>query len=50
MTQQQLADTAGINIRIIQRFESGERNLITARADTLMAIAKALKVNIESLL
>lgn len=50
LTQQQLADAAGLNIRMIQKFESGERSLKTARADTLMAIAEALGVKIEKLL
>ena len=50
LTQQKLADAAGLNIRMIQKFESGERSLKTARADTLMAIAGALGVNIENLL
>lgn len=50
MTQQQLANAAGLNIRMIQKFESGERSLKTARADTLMAIAGALGVKIEKLL
>jgi transcriptional regulator with XRE-family HTH domain len=50
LTQQQLANAAGLNIRMIQKFESGERSLKTARADTLMAIAGALGVKIEKLL
>lgn len=50
LTQQQLADASGLNIRMIQKFESGERSLKTARADTLMAIAGALGVKIENLL
>jgi len=50
LTQQQLANAAGLNIRMIQKFESGERSLKTARADTLMAIAEALGVKIEKLL
>ena len=50
LTQQQLADASGLNIRMIQKFESGERSLKTARADTLMAVAEALGVKIEKLL
>ena len=50
LTQQQLANASGLNIRMIQKFESGERSLKTARADTLMAIAGALGVKIEKLL
>lgn len=50
LTQQRLADLAGVNIRQIQKFESGERSLNTARVDTLMAITRALGVKIEKLL
>lgn len=50
LTQQQLANAAGLNIRMIQKFESGERSLKTARADTLTAISGALGVKIEKVL
>lgn len=44
LTQDQLADEAGVNIRTIQRIEAGETE---PRGYTLSAICKALDLNIE---
>ena len=42
MTQQQLADTTGINIRQIQKIESGESNLGNITLRNAVALANAL--------
>lgn len=42
MTQQQVADATGINIRQIQKFESGESNLGNITLSNAVALAKAL--------
>lgn len=44
LTQQQLADLSGINIRQIQKLESGEISIENVTAKTLMALADALKM------
>jgi transcriptional regulator with XRE-family HTH domain len=42
MTQQQVADAAGMNIRQIQKFESGERDLGNMTLRNALSLAKAL--------
>ena len=49
-TQQQVANTAKINIRHYQRFESGERNIKTASFYVTMAVCKALEIMPENIL
>lgn len=50
MTQQQLADESGVNIRQIQRVESGESLAGNLTARNLIAIADALGVDPHSLI
>lgn len=50
LTQQQLADKAGVHINIIQRFESRERAFEKASVETAHKIAVALNVKIEDLI
>jgi uncharacterized Tic20 family protein len=47
MTQETLSEVCGLNVRTIQRIESGE---VDARLYTLKSIADALEVNLEELL
>ena len=42
MTQQQVADETGMNIRQIQKFEAGERDLGNITLRNALALAKAL--------
>jgi DNA-binding XRE family transcriptional regulator len=49
MTQQDVANNAGINLRHYQMFEGGKRDLVNASFRTVMAVCKALDVNPESL-
>jgi len=50
MTQQQLADESGVNIRQIQRLESGESLAGNLTAKNLISIADALGVDPHSLI
>lgn len=48
LTQQQLADRAGVSVDVIQKLEQGRKS--NARITTLAAIAEALDVDLPSLL
>lgn len=50
LTQKALADAAGCNIRQIQKFESGERDIGGASARLVLAIASALGTTVGELL
>lgn len=50
LSQQQLADMAGVSENQIQRFESGERAIGNAAATTVAAIAAALSTDVETLI
>lgn len=50
MTQQQLADASGVNIRQIRRVELGTSNAGNMSARNLLAIADVLGVDPRSLL
>lgn len=45
MTQQQVADKAGIQLRQYQRLEIGERNITGSTGRVLLAVCKALKLD-----
>jgi transcriptional regulator with XRE-family HTH domain len=49
MTQQAVADAAGISLRQYQRFDGGERVLRNASFRVGMAISKALDIRPEEL-
>ena len=48
-TQQQLADAAGVNIRLVQKVEGGEAEAGNLTAKNLLALADALDVDPRSL-
>lgn len=50
LTQQQLADASGVNIRQIRRVELGTSEAGNMSARNLLAIAKALNVDPEKLI
>lgn len=50
LTQQQLADASGVNIRQIRRVELGTSETGNMSARNLLAIAKALNVDPEKLI
>lgn len=47
MTQQQVADKAKISIRQYQKFESGERSILTCSFQMACRIIEALEMNIS---
>ena len=50
LSQKQLAELSGINLRVIQHYEQGSRNLNHARIDTIMRLAIALDCKIMDLI
>lgn len=48
-TQSKLAELSGVNIRLIQKYESGERDFKKAQVLTAMKIAGALQVSVDEL-
>lgn len=50
LTQQELADKAGINIRLVQRLEKEEVSIMESRVKTIKAIADALDKKMDDLL
>lgn len=47
MTQKNVADATGMNIRQIQKFESGERNLGNMTLRNALSLAKALDCEVS---
>lgn len=50
LTQQQLADAAGVNIRLVQKVEGGEAEAGNLTAKNLLALADALDVDPNDLI
>ena len=50
LTQSQLAEKAGVNVRMIQHYEQGYKNINTAQAITVYRIAEALGCTVGDLL
>lgn len=50
MTQKELAEKSGINIRMIEHYEQGSKNIRKASAETVYHLAKALECDMEDLL
>lgn len=50
LTQKQLAETAGVNIRLVQKIEGGEAEAANLTAKNLLALADALGVDPRSLI
>lgn len=48
-TQSKLAEISGVNIRMIQKYESGERDFKKALVQTAFKIADALEVTVDEL-
>lgn len=49
-SQSKLAELSGVNIRMIQFYEQGARDINTAQAETVYKLAQALECNMEELL
>lgn len=50
MTQEQLAERAGITFQAVSNFETGWRSITNARVSTVRKLAEALDCSIEDLL
>lgn len=50
LLQADLSDKSGVNLRMIQKYENGEKDINKAQALTLYKISKVLNCNIEDLL
>lgn len=49
-SQSQLAKVSGVNVRMIQKYEQGTKDINKAQVLTVYKLADALKCNIEELL
>lgn len=50
MTQKDLAEKSGVNIRIIQHYEQGTKNINHASAETVLKLADALECDIRQII
>ena len=50
LTQSQLAESAGTTQRMIQKYESGERDILKAQVQTVHKMAQALGCSIEDII
>ena len=49
-SQQKLADISGVNIRMIQKYEQGDKDITKASVTTVYKLARALEVSIYELM
>ena len=49
-TQKGLAEVSGVSLRTLQKYESGERDLLKAEVGAVIALADALEVTVYELL
>lgn len=50
LTQSGLAEKSGVNFRMVQKYETGEKDINAAQALTVYRLAEALETTVESLL
>ena len=50
MTQKRLSEVSGVNLRMIQYYEQGAKNINTAEALTVLRIADALHCEVREIL
>lgn len=50
LSQSQLAEKTGINLRTIQHYEQGSKNFDHARIDTIMRVCIALDCRLDDIL
>lgn len=50
LTQKQLSEISGVDIRMIQHYEQGSKSLAKASAETVLALATALGTTVEALI
>lgn len=49
-SQSQLAEKSGVTIKMIQKYESGERDINNAKGITIYKLAKAIECSMETLI
>jgi len=50
LSQSQLAELSGVSVRMIQKYEQGERDIWKAQAITAYALAVALGASVEEII
>lgn len=50
LSQFQLAKASGVSLRMIQKYEQGDRDIKKAQAETVYKLAKALNCQMEELI
>lgn len=50
LSQSQLARASGVNVRMIQHYEQGQKSINKAQIGTVKALADALEVRMEEIL
>ncbi|MBQ2578202.1 MAG: helix-turn-helix transcriptional regulator [Lachnospiraceae bacterium] len=50
MSQRELAETSGVNIRTIQQYETGAKDINKASVQNVVAMARALHCDVEDLM
>ena len=50
LSQQQLAESSGVNVRMIQNYEQGTKDINKASVTTVYQLSKALEVSIYQLM
>lgn len=50
LSQSQLAEKTGINVRTIQHYEQGSKNFDHARIDTILKVCIVLNCNLEDVI
>lgn len=49
ISQEQLAEAAGVNVRMYQKYEQGDRDISKAQLSTLLRICKALSCKLSDI-
>lgn len=50
LSQSQLADKAGVNVRMLQKYETGDRDIKKASGETIYKLSMALGCKMEDLM
>lgn len=50
LTQAQLSEKSGVNLRMIQKYEQGDRDISGAKVKTAIALAEALECSIYDII
>lgn len=50
LTQKQLAESANINVRVLQHYEQGSKNFDHARIDTILSVCNILECQLSDII